>query len=132
MRFLSILLMTLVIMPFVYAQSLPPSVPESGDIAASINILLNAKALGAIGLGAAIILIVVQFLKSSLFDQIFKSLDPKYKRLLITLLGVVYGVLYLIVSGKSGAEAIMVGLFSSGGAVAIFEAIAPFLKKNDK
>ena len=104
-------------------------IPE-GDAAKSLlDLLMNYKTLSPLAIGSAIIVISVQILKSNLFDQFFKGF--KYKRALITVLGQIYSVVFMVINGQSLMNAVISGLFISGGAVAIYEAIKPFIEKKN-
>lgn len=108
--------------------SLEAPTPADGDPIATISDLIkNWKKMSPVAIGAAIILILVQLLKHNIFGQFFHNIE--FKRSLITVLGVLYGVVYLVSVGTDWITALVVGLLSSGGAVAIYEAIKPFLKK---
>lgn len=114
----------------VFAQSgLPSSIPEGGDLSSLISLFMNYKTLGPVGIGAAAVLALIQLFKSNLFGSFFKNLSPAVKRLVITVLGQVYGILYSIASGKTVGDAILTGLIVSGGAVLIWEAVSPLFKK---
>lgn len=127
---LSFCFMFMLSMVPVFAQSgLPASIPEGGDLSSLISLFMNYKTLGPVGIGAAAVLALIQLFKSDLFGSFFKNLSPAVKRLVITVLGQVYGILYLIVSGKSVGDAILTGLIASGGAVLIWEVVSPFFKK---
>lgn len=102
--------------------------PAEGDPIVTISELIkNWKSMSPVAIGAAIILILVQLLKSSFFGQFFNNLVVK--RAFITVLGVAYGVVYLISAGTDVVTALVVGLLASGGAVAIYEAIKPLISK---
>lgn len=102
-------------------------VPEVDPAKAIVELVTNWKTMSPVAIGSMIILILVQILKSSLFGQFFKHLE--WKRLLITILGVIYGILYLVSTGTSWLSAAVIGLISAGGAVAIYEAVKPLLEK---
>lgn len=111
--------------------SLPGSVDGSIDWAALIGQLIaNPKALGAAGIGALIIFVLVQALKSEKLGKFFKFLDPKVQFLIITVLGQAYGfVVSVFVLHDQDISKAIVGIFASGGAAAIWNAIQLLTEK---
>ena len=93
------------------------SVPEGDPLASLIALISNFKAMSPIAIGIGVVTIAVQALKA------FVGESFKYKRLSVTVLGVVYGVLVSVSNGMGILEALVLGLLTSGGAVAIYEAI---------
>lgn len=112
------------------AQGLPgPTMPEM-DLSQLIQFgLANFKTMGWLGGGMFAVLLAVQLLKSPLLAQIFSKANPAVKPLILIVLGQVYGVLYLVFSGANWGSALVVGLITSGGAIAIWEGISPLFKK---
>lgn len=98
-------------------EALPPAlqVPDQ-DLGTSIGQLLNYKALGAIGVGMVVIVILMQLLKNAFGDF-------KYKRVVVTGLAVVYAVLLALTAGVGVGPAIVTVLFTGGGASALYDAI---------
>ena len=79
---------------------------------------------------AAIINIIVLILKSNWCHGWFGKRSALVKRILIIVLGQVFAILTAIIGGTSWTDAIISGLISSGGAMAIWEVIKPiFVKK---
>lgn len=110
------------------AQSVELPAPAEGDPTLTlIKLVTEWKAMSPVAIGAMVILLLIQLLKSSFFGGFFKSLE--WKRFFITFLGIAYGVVYLISSGTPWLHALVVGLLSSGGAVAIYQALKPILDK---
>lgn len=108
------------------ASELP--VPAEGDPTLTlVKLITDWKAMSPIATGAMVILLLVQLLKTSLLGQFFPSIE--WKRFFITFLGIAYGVVYLVSTGTPWVTAAVVGLLSSGGAVAIYEALKPLLGK---
>lgn len=108
------------------AQVAVPDVDISKGI---LDLILGYKVLGPIGIGSGVIVLLVNILKSDFFGNLFKNLNPLIKRLIITILGVIYGVLFQVQSGIGWGNAIVTGLLASGGAVAIWEAVKPLIEK---
>jgi type IV secretory pathway VirB2 component (pilin) len=95
-------------------------VPDGDPLQTLLQLIANWKASSPIAIGMGIIVFVVQAMKKFLGDF-------KFKRAIVTVLGVAYSVLVAIVNGLSPAEAAVMVLFVSGGAVALYEAIKPLL-----
>lgn len=102
--------------------SLAAEVPEVNALQALVDLITNWKALTPLGIGSAVIVIVVQLLK-----QFFPS--SNVVRLVVVVLGVAYGVLTSLLNGMGIIEALVLGIITSGGAVAIYEAVKPLLPK---
>jgi len=102
-------------------------VPSVDPAQAIVDLVTNWKEMSPLAIGASIILLLIQLLKSSLFGGFFKHLE--WKRFFITFLGVLYGVVYMVSTGSPWINAIVVGVISTGGAVAIYEALKPILEK---
>lgn len=111
-----------------FAQVLQP-VPEGDAFASLMALIANAKTMGGVAIGAAVVAIIAQLLKSPFVGGFFEKLDPKIKRLVVFVLGQLYGVLFMISQGVGAVQALLVAVFSSGGAVALYELIKPFFEK---
>jgi hypothetical protein len=113
------------------AQTLPGSVDAQVDYAKLIGELIaNPKAVTAAFIGALIVLIFVQALKSPVFGKFFKSINPKVQLAIVTILGQLYGViLHVLVLKDAEFSTQIVGLFASGGAAAIFNAFKLLFEK---
>lgn len=98
------------------------SVPLDQAFNELIKLVMNYKAMSPIALSIAIVMLLTTLLKTDLVGGFFKNQSSLVKRLIITVLGQVAGVLTMISTGIPFAQAIIVGLISSGGAVAIYEA----------
>lgn len=109
----------------VFAQALPSDATIEFDWVKFLGELIaNPKALKGVFIGFLVILAIVQFLKSSFVNKVFKNLDPKVQFALITILGQVYALAYkLLILKSEDVSAVVVGFISSGGAVAIFNAV---------
>jgi type IV secretory pathway VirB2 component (pilin) len=90
-------------------------VPDGDPLAMLLALIQNWGAWGPLAIGSAVIAIAVQALKK------FAG-DFSYKRLVITVLGVVYGVVVALAQGSGVVSALVMALITSGGAVAIYEA----------
>jgi len=106
-----------------------------GTVLESIGELIkNWKGLGGIGLASAILATIIQFLKTDLMGGFLDKagrFGPNIRRLIILVLGQVSGVILSLSSGKfSWVDAIVSGLITQGGAVAIYEYLKPFFKKS--
>jgi len=106
------------------------SVPLDVAFKSLVDLVTNYKAMSPIALSIAVVLVLTSFLKTDLVGGFFKNQSALVKRLIITVLGQVSGVLTMISTGLVWHQAIIVGMISSGGAVAIYEAYkAAFPKK---
>lgn len=116
-----------------FAQAnLPTDVMGNVDWAAVIGAMIaNPKAMTAAFIGALVVLVIVQTMKHPKLGSFYKFLDPKLQFAIVTLLGQVYGLLIHVFILKDQETATwLVGLFSSGGAAALFNAFQlVFLKK---
>lgn len=112
--------------------SIPKDAAEKVDYEKLIGELIaNPKALNIALIVALLVLLSVQLLKSSIAGKIFKGLSPKVQLGLITLLGQVYAfVVSVFVLKEQTTSAALIGLISSGGAVAIFNAIKLLFEKD--
>lgn len=104
---------------------LPESTDGQVDYGQLIGALIaNPKAFTAAIVGALVIFLIVQALKAPALGRFFKFLDPKIQFAIITVLGQAYGVVvHAFVLKDQGISAALVGVFSAGGAAAIFNAI---------
>ena len=98
------------------------SVPLDQAFKELIALVSNYKAMSPIALSISIVLLLVSVLKTDLVGGFFKNQSSLVKRLIITVLGQVAGVLTMVSTGIVWHQAVIVGLISSGGAVAIYEA----------
>lgn len=92
-------------------------IPDGDPLKTLLDLFQNWKALSPVAIGAAIVCALAQGVKSILGDGF------KYKRLLVTVLGVLWGVLMTMSSGLTLLQAFVMVITVSGGAVAIYEAI---------
>lgn len=110
------------LLPLVAFAEVPVVVPDGDPLQALLSLILGWKAMAPLAIGSAIIVVVVQAMKKLLPEF-------KYKRLIVAVLGVLYGVMLALSNGMGVLEAAVAALFVSGGAVAIYEAIKPALAK---
>lgn len=103
------------------------AIPEGDPLKSIADLILNWGTMKPLALGSSIIVVLVQLMKSELLGKFFDRFE--YKRVLITILGQAYGVVLLVLNGSTWINAVVVGLITSGGAVAIWEALSPLLKK---
>ena len=104
------------------------------DIFKSISSLIsNFRGLSGIGIAAAILTILIQFLKTDITGNLMQKLPSTWRRILITILGQIGGIVIAANGGLGWVDSIIAGLLTSGGAVAIYEALKPLLakKKNE-
>lgn len=124
------LFFVLLILPVVaFAQAVDESVPPSDVVNAIVDLVKNWKAWSALAVAAASITIIVQALKTDILGNLIDKMNPFMKRLLITALGQVAGIILMVANGKGWIDAVVAGLFTSGGAVAIYESLKPLIDK---
>jgi hypothetical protein len=111
---------TLLLASFV-AMAQGMNVPEVDVIKHLGELVLNWNNMPDLLKGSAFVLILTQVVK--------KMSDFEYKRLLVTLLSFVYGVGQLVIGGQELSGALVSMLVAGGGAVALYEALKPLLKK---
>lgn len=111
-------------------------IPEGDPIASLVKLITDWKSMSPIALGIALVILLVQISKAGWIESLFKlfgwSHVLEWKRAIVTISGVVYGVLYLINTGSHWLSALAVAVLSSGGAVAIYEAIKPLFPNKKK
>lgn len=137
MKLTSILLLYALVLMSTLAMAqgviLPGTVDTPVDWSQLITQLIaNPKALSAAAIGALVVLVIVQALKSEKLGKIFKFLEPKVQFAIITVLGQAYGIIVsvFVLKDQDISKAI-IGVFASGGAAAIWNAIK-LLKEKPK
>lgn len=114
----------LVLTSVVWAVDL--EVPEGDPLATLLHLFMNIKAMAPLSIAMGLIVGVVQSLKKFLPSS-------AAKKGAVVFLGVVHAVLQAIFGGLSVADAVVLVLLTSGGAVAIYEwVVKPLLKKEEK
>lgn len=125
---LFVLSFTLVFMAIGFAQDVGSFPEPQGDITALLlEIATNYKTLGLMGILSILIVLSVQAVKK------FVSDEWKYKRLLTLTMSIIYSVLSgLVIPGANAASVIVTVFVSSGGAIALYEALrgAGIIKKS--
>jgi hypothetical protein len=104
-------------------------VPLSDVVDATGALVKDAKGMGKLGLAIAVLNLLIMFLKTQLAGAWFAKRGPKTKRLLLVVFGQAAGILLAIEGGLSPLSAVIGGLITSGGAMLVYEAAKPFLKK---
>lgn len=94
-----------------------PVLPDVDPVTQILSLIANWKTGGVIGAGMGIVVLLGQLAKQFLPEGF------KFKRLLVVVLSCVYGVLASIVQGTPPLAAILVILVTSGGAMALYEAL---------
>lgn len=115
---------TFLISAFAYSQALPvlPEQPEAQDLFEMLKwLVLNWKTGGWFAMSTVSIMFLVSLLKMPWCQGWFGSKSPLIKRALITTLGLASGVMLVILGGVAWPEALFAGLFSSQGAMSLFE-----------
>lgn len=92
-------------------------IPEMDPVVLVMKLASEWKVLGPIGAGILIVMLITQAVKALVPE------DFKYKRLLALILAMVYMVLVAISSGLGIGAAILGVLLTSGGAMALYEAL---------
>lgn len=100
-------------------------IPEGDPAASLVKLVTDWKKMSPVAIGILLILFVGQASKSGWIESLFGMFGWKnaleWKRTIITVTGVLYGIFYLISTGSQTSAAI-VAILSAGGAVALFEA----------
>lgn len=126
---LFIMVLFFVLIPFyIFAQESAPVPVE--DIFKSISDLVkNYKGMKGIAIASSVLMVLIQVCKTEIMGRLISKANPFLNRVIITVCGQICGILMASNSGMSWLEAVITGLLTSGGAVAIYEAIKPLLKK---
>jgi hypothetical protein len=123
MRFISMLVVLMIclahaVMAIAQTEIGGFPVPEADITALLLKIATDYKSLGLIGGLSVAILLTVQAIKAWVDNE------WKYKRLLTLAVSIIYSILAgLIVPGSNAATVIVSVFISSGGAVALYEAL---------
>ena len=125
MKYVLFLLVAVISMA-AFGQSVPDQI-NAGQLL--LELVKDYKTMGPLGIGMSLVLLTVWILKTKMLGSIFKGLKPVYKRVVIVVLGQAYALLYMLQSGMDFSEALITGVFMSGGAMAIYESFKPFLPK---
>jgi hypothetical protein len=129
----SVFLFSVLIFPLVcFSQIAETPVPIKDVFEMIAQLVNNWRSLSTLGLISSVIVLVMQILKTEIMGGLLLKASPFLKRLLITVFGQVAGVIVAVSGGLTWVEAIVTGLITSGGAVAIYEAIKPFFSKKLK
>ncbi len=115
-----LILSALLLPTLAFSEGIIP--PEVDPLATILALFQNWAAMSPLVLGSTLIALTVQLLKMFVGDF-------EYKRIVIAGLGVVYGVITALLGGYSVFDALVAALITSGGAVAMYEAIKPLLPK---
>lgn len=104
-------------------------VPLDTVVDATVAVVKDGKSMGRLALSVALLNLLVMFLKTNLANTWFSKKSTNYKRAFLLVAGQVLGILLAIQSGLSPLSAVIGGLITSGGAVAIFESVKGLLPK---
>lgn len=120
----------LVVVPMIlYAQVEEAATVPISDVFNDIaELVKNFKGLSGIGVSSALLAILLQFLKTDLAGGLLKNVNSNVIRIIVTVLGQVSGIIIGVAGGLGWLDSVIAGLLTSGGAVAIFEAVKPFFK----
>ena len=96
-----------------------------------IDLVTNWKILSGWVITSSILVILIGILKSNLTDALFlwHTKGPIIRRAVVVVLGQVLGIILAISTGVTWYSAIIIGLFTSGGAVIIYNVLKPLWKK---
>lgn len=117
MRFIGLFVFLMIsFVSLAMAQDFP--IPDADITALLLKLATDYKTLGWLGILSIAILLTVQGIKAWVAE------DWKYKRLLTLAVSIIYSVLAgLVVPGSNAATVIISVFISSGGAVALYEAL---------
>lgn len=97
------------------------TVPEVDIFEKVAELILNWESMGTIAKGSLIVMILTQVVK--------QISDFEYKNIVVAVLAIAYGVFEALVGDVSVGSAIVTVMFSGGGAVFLYNALKPILKK---
>lgn len=125
MRFLVLgLFMVIGANAFAQVGSVDEAVSFESVVKSVMALIGNYKGLGGVGIAGAVVAILMQLLKTTLFAGFFKSNKSKLiKRLIVLSLGTVSGVIGLKLGGAGIVDALIGGILTSGAAMAIYESV---------
>ena len=92
-------------------------VPDSDAVVLVMKLVAEWKVLGPVGIGIVLVMLAVQAIKALVPE------DFKYKRLAVLLLAMIYMGLVSVSAGGSVGAAVLGVLITSGGAMALYEAL---------
>lgn len=104
-------------------------IPLDKVLESIFDLAKNAKGMGWIALCAAIILIILQLLKTNLVKQWFNKLGDIYKRLVLFGLTFLLAMFNALAAGMKFFAALGSAVASVGGAMAVYEVFKPFMNK---
>lgn len=98
-----------------------PTVPEINPLTAIGELIMNWGGMSDLAKGVLFVNIMVQVIK--------QAVDFQYKRTLVVVFSVIYGIAQMVMGGESAMGATVAVLVSGGGAMALYEVLKPLLKK---
>jgi len=104
-------------------------VPLDEAVAATAALVKDYKGMGKLGGAVALLNLLIMLLKTQLLGGWFNKRSPMTKRAILVAAGQALGILLAIEGGMGPLSAVIGGLITSGGAMAIYESVKPFLKK---
>ena len=104
-------------------------VPLDEAINATVALVKDYKSMGKLGAAIALLNLLIMLLKTQLLGAWFSKKGPKTKRLLLVVFGQAMGILLAVEGGMGPLSAVIAGLITSGGAMAIYEAYKAAFKK---
>jgi len=115
-------------------ESLPSEVfvPIDQVVDATLNLVKDGKGMSKLVLSMGVLNLLVMLLRTAMLSAYFDKKSPGVKRFIILVLGQILGILSAVEGGLSPLSAIIGGLITSGGAVALFEAYKPLMKKKEE
>jgi hypothetical protein len=131
MKGLSFFLFLVLLPIFALAQALPGSVDGQVDYFAILaQMIANPKAFKAVFIGAFIIIGIVQAMKSKFLGQFFKFIPAQIQFAIISLLGLAYGfIVHVFIIKDQDVSVAVIGIITSGSAVAVFNAFKLIFEK---
>jgi len=102
--------------------------PEVDKLTKALTMLVEQKK-GTLSIVMAVLIILVQILKSKLAKGWFGKQSRLIRRTTVVVLGVAMSIVALMMQGQDMVSALIAGLVTSGGAVTIYEVgIKPWMK----
>ena len=115
-----------------FAQEVLPEVPTQDFISFLIQSLGGLKGAGTLAIVAAVVQILIMFLKTPLFGQLFKNVSGSIKLLIVTALSLVGGVVGLMsVEGLTIGAALVHSTTLTAFTVLAHQLYKQFIEKKD-
>lgn len=99
-------------------------------VSAGSDLVKDYKGMGKLGLAIALLNFIMMMLKNPLLGAWLTKRSSNMKKFSLLVLGQAMGILIAVEGGLAPLSAVIAGLVTSGGAMAIYEAYKKFIKKS--